>query len=84
MFQVWQNQPFSGKMFSSESTVHGCQKFGHIVMKCPEKCAPKAKGGKSKKSWKKRKKKPGGIHRVEETVTVAEPVDNRIRFSGTF
>ena len=44
-------------------------------MKCPEKCAPKAKGGKSKESWKKRKKKPGGIHRVEETVTVAEPVD---------
>ena len=63
-------------MFSSERTVHGCQKLDHIVMQCPEKCAPKAKGGESKKSWKKRKKKPGGIHSVEETVTVtvAEPV----------
>ena len=52
MFRVWQNQPLSGKMFSSESTVHGCQKFGHIVTKCPEKRAPKAKGGESKASWK--------------------------------
>lgn len=53
----------------------GCQKFGHIVTKCPEKRAPKAKGGESKKSRKKKKKKPGGIYSVEETVTMAEPVD---------
>ena len=75
MFQVWQNQPFSGKMFSSESTVPVYQTFDHIVMKCPEKRAPKAKGRESKTSWKKRKKKPRGIHSVEQTVTVAEPVD---------
>ena len=43
-------------------------------MKCPEKCAPKAKGGESKKSWKKRKTKPG-MHSVEVTVTAGEPVD---------
>ena len=44
-------------------------------MKCPEKRAPKAKGGESKKSRKKRKKKHGGIHSVEQAVTAAEPVD---------
>ena len=35
----------------------------------------KAKGGESKKSWKKKKRKPGGIHRLEETDTGVEPVD---------
>lgn len=44
-------------------------------MKCPEKHAPKAKEGESKKRWKKRKREPSGIHSVEETVTMAEPVD---------
>ena len=63
-------------MFSSESTVScGCQKFGHMVTKCPEKRAPKAKGGESKKSRKKKKRKPGAFYSVEETVTMAEPVD---------
>ena len=43
--------------------------------KCPEKRPPKAKGGESKKSRRKKKRKPGGIHSIEETETVAEPVD---------
>ena len=44
-------------------------------VKRPEKRPPKAKGGESKKSRKKKKRKPGGIHSIEETETVAEPVD---------
>ena len=63
------------KFFHRKAQCHGCQKFGHIVLKCPEKHPPKAKGGESKKSRKKKKRKPGGIHSIEETETVAEPVD---------
>ena len=64
-----------GKCFHCKAQYHGCQKFGHIVLKCPEKRAPKAKGGESKKSRKKRKRKPGGVHSIEEMVTMAKPVD---------
>ena len=63
------------KCFHRKAQCHGCQKFGLIVLKCPEKRPPKDKGGESKKSRKKKKRKPGGIHSVEETETVAEPVD---------
>ena len=75
MLLVWLNQSFSGKCFHRKAQCHGCQKFGHIVLKCLEKHPPKAKGGESKKSRKKKKRKPGGIHCVEETETVVEPVD---------
>ena len=61
--------------FHHKAQCHGCQKFGHIVLKCPEKRAPKAKGGESKESRKKRKRKPGGVHNIEETMTMAEPVE---------
>ena len=63
------------KCFHRKAQCHGCQNFGHIVLKCPEKRPPKAKGGETKKSRKKKKRKPGGIHSIEETETVAEPVD---------
>ena len=63
------------KCFHRKAQCHACQKFGHIVPKCPEKRPPKAKGGESEKSRKEKKRKPGGIHSVQETETVAEPVD---------
>ena len=63
------------KCFHRKAQCHGCQKFGHIVLKCPEKRPPQDKGGESKKSRKKKKRKPGEIHSVEETETLAEPVD---------
>ena len=59
------------KYFHRKAQCHGCQKFGHIVLKCPEKRAPKDKGGESKKGRKKKKRKPGGVHSVEETMTMA-------------
>ena len=61
--------------FHHKAQCHGCQKFGHIVLKCPEKRAPKDKGGESKKGRKKKKRKPGGVQSVEETMTMAEPGD---------
>ena len=63
------------KCFYWKAQCHGCQKLGHIKTKCPEKRAPRAKGGESKKSREKRKRKPGGIHSIEQTVTMTEPLD---------
>ena len=62
------------KCFHRKAQCHGCQKFGHIVLKCPEKRAPKVKGGESKKRTRK-KRKPSGVHSVEEIVAMAKPVD---------
>ena len=45
----------------------------HIVIKCPEKRAPRKP--KAKRESKKKEKKPVGIHSVEEMETMAEPVD---------
>ena len=45
---------------------HGFQTFGHIVMKCLERRAPKARRGETKKN-KKRQRKPGEIISVDET-----------------
>ena len=70
-FRCGKNNHSPEKCFHRKAQCHGCQKFGHIVLKCPKKRAPKAKGGESKKSRKKRKRKPGGVH----TVTMAEPLD---------
>ena len=55
------------KCFNRNARCHGCQKT--------EKHASKAKGGETKRNKKKRKKKPGGIHSVEEADTMAETVD---------
>ena len=74
-FRCSKNNHSPEKCFHCKTQCHGCQKFGHIVLKCLEKRAPKAKGGESKKSRKKRKRKPAGVHSVEETVMMAEPLD---------
>ena len=58
------------KCFHRNARCHGCQKTGHIVIKCPEKHASKTKGGETKRSKKMKKKKPGGIHSVKEAETV--------------
>ena len=72
-FRCGKTNHSSKKCFHRKAQCHECQKFGHIVLKCPKKRVPKAKEGESKKSGKNRKRKPGGVHSVEETVTIAEP-----------
>ena len=71
---MWKVNHSPEKCFHRKAQCHGCQKFGHIVAKCPEKRAPREPRARSGES-KKKKKKPGGIHNVEESESMAPPVD---------
>ncbi|XP_028403427.1 uncharacterized protein K02A2.6-like [Dendronephthya gigantea] len=58
------------KCFFRKSKCHGCQNYGHIIKKCPERSGnnnwKKIRSGKSKgKDDKRKKKKPSGIHNVK-------------------
>ena len=59
----------SDKCFFRKSKCHGCQNYGHIIKKCPErldnKNSKKTRSSKSKGRDDKRKKKPCRIHNVK-------------------
>ena len=56
--------------FFRKSKCHGCQNYGHIMKKCPQRSdsnnSKKTRSGNSKRKHDKRKqKKPSGIHNIK-------------------
>ena len=77
-FKCGKRNHSSESCYYRNARCHRCQKSGHIAPKCSEKRSPRkptANGGERKK----KQKKQGGIHSVEDTptepVTVDDPED---------
>ena len=68
-FRCGKSNHAADKCFYRKSKCHGCQKFGYIVKRCPERSGNKSSNKqnfKTKREDKRKKKKPSGINQVAE------------------
>ena len=80
-FRCGKNNHVPDSCFYRKAKCHGCQKYGHILKKCPtrvdNKRNPKPFSGKTKGKGDKKKKRPSGINQVEMDQT-KEEVDKTV------
>ncbi len=80
-FRCGKNNHVPDSCFYRKTKCHGCQKYGHILKKCPTRVVskrnPKLFSGKTKCKGDKKKQRPSGINQVEMDQT-KEEVDKTV------